>query len=107
MGDPVKTWNEQRRRLLTRVGQGMAWLSAASLLGCGGGGGGTSTGDLGGDGAPGAGMAGAAIGTAQRLDALASVLDAVRTSAGGGARFDSTAVARALQGLSAFERVGI
>lgn len=112
-----------RRRFLALSAQGMVLLSTATLGACGGGGGdesgapgggagggaggGSTPADFSGDGAPAAGSAGAAVSPDARVATLGAVRDLVAGSAAGSARFDNTAVARAMLALPALQRVGI
>ena len=108
---------EQRRRFLTWAGNGMVLLSTATLAACGGsgddgadgdgGGGGVPGGDFSSNGAPAAGSPGADVGLQQRAATLDSVRSSVASLASGSARFDSEALASAMQSLPALERVGI
>lgn len=107
--------DERRRRLLTLAlsGPGMVLLSTGGLVGCGGGGsdGGVSgSGDgsgFGGGGSSGGGTPGAAVSPTLRLATLESARAALSGLAAGAARFDSAALARALQALPGLEAVGI
>ncbi|QTN22563.1 hypothetical protein HZ992_20865 [Rhizobacter sp. AJA081-3] len=109
--------DERRRRFLALAGPGMVLLSTGGLAACGGGGdsaagdgsagGGGSGGGSGGGGAPGSGTPGAAVSPALRLATLESTRAAVAGLAAGAARFDSAALALALQALPGLESVGI
>lgn len=113
-----------RRRMLALAGSGMVLVSLAA---CGGGGdaapappaGGPSpppppppsgAGDFEGSGVAGAGTAGAPVSAAQRVEALdvvTAVLSSLVSTAAGGPRVDALALARQLQAMTAFHRVGI
>ncbi|HOY36389.1 MAG TPA: hypothetical protein PLG32_14680 [Piscinibacter sp.] len=104
--------DERRRRFLALAGPGMVLLSTGGLAACGGGGD-TAAGDGGagggggGGGAPGSGTPGAEVSPALRLATLESARAALAGLAAGAARFDSTALALALQALPGLETVGI
>ncbi len=109
--------DQRRRRLLALAGPGMVLLSTGGLAACGGGGdaaagdggagGAGGGGGSGGGGLPGAGTPGAEVSPALRLATLESARAAVAGLAAGAARFDSAALALALQALPGLESVGI
>lgn len=106
--------DERRRRFLALAGPGMVLLSTGGLAACGGGGdsvpGGGDAGGGGssaGGGSPGGGTPGTAVSPALRLATLESARAALAGLATGSARFDSAALALALQALPGLESVGI
>lgn len=106
--------DERRRRFLAWAGPGMVLLSTGGLAACGGGGdsvpGGGDAGSGGGSpggGSPGSGTPGPAVSPALRLATLESARAALAGLAAGSARFDSAALALALQALPGLESVGI
>ena len=100
-----------RRRLLMLGGYGMVATSLPWLAACGGGGaapgGGPGATGFEGNGAPAAGTAGTAVSGAQRMAALDAVAAAIAPGIAAEVRFDGVALAKRLQAMTAFQRVGI
>lgn len=105
--------DERRRRFLAWAGPGMVLLSTGGLAACGGGDSAAGDGDpgngggFGGGGSNGGGTAGTAVSPTLRLTTLEAARSALASLSAGTARFDSTALARALQALPGLEAVGI
>lgn len=100
-----------RRQLLALGGYGMVATTLPWVAGCGGGGGTKAAGPGGtgleGDGVPAAGVPGAVVTAGQRMAALDAVAAAIAPAASAGLRFDGAALARRLQAMTAFQRVGL
>lgn len=96
-----------RRRFLALAGQGMAWLTALPLVGCGGDSDPASTDGGGGGGTvDGAGTPGTPVNSELRASTLESVRASVATLAAGNDHFDTAALIQALQGLPGLATIG-